>query len=161
VRSIDPKRALARTIDCTTMRDIVNNLKRQHLELTRITMALVPLFEPAPLSRDASEARRLLQALTGVLKVHISMEDRSFYPSLLQHRDAELRALARDFLARRDQLQTTYFAFINRWTEAGQIERDAGAFIAEAREMLFTLGQRMVQEDTEFHPLIVQRWDTM
>jgi hypothetical protein len=143
------------------MRSIVNNLKRQHLELTRITMALVPLFEVEPLRRDASEARRLLQSLTGVLRVHISMEDRSFYPSLLQHRDPQLRAMAQDFLARRDQIQTTYFAFIARWAEPSQIERDAEGFIAEAREVLLTLGQRMVQEDVEFHPLIVQRWDTM
>jgi hypothetical protein len=143
------------------MRSIVSNLKRQHLELTRITMALVPLFEVAPLSCDASEARRLLQSLTGVLRVHISMEDRSFYPSLLQHRDAQLRAMAQDFLARRDQIQTTYFGFLGRWAEPNQIERDAERFIAEAREVLFTLGQRMVQEDLEFHPLIVQRWDTL
>ena len=143
------------------MRSIVNNLKRQHLELTRITMALVPLFDAAPLSRDASEVRRHLQALTGVLRVHISMEDRSFYPSLLQHRDAELRELARDFLARRDQIQTTYFDFLGRWMEPRQIEHDASRFIAEARDVLFTLGQRMVQEDKEFHPLIVQRWETL
>jgi hypothetical protein len=143
------------------MRSIVNNLKRQHLELTRITMALVPLFEPAPLTRDATDVRRLLQALTGVLKVHVSMEDRSFYPSLLQHRDGQLRAMATEFLARRDQIQTTYFDFVGRWGEPGHIERDAGGFIAEAREVLLTLGQRMVQEDMEFHPLIVQRWDTI
>jgi hypothetical protein len=143
------------------MRSIVNNLKRQHLELTRITMALVPLFDAASLGRDASEVRQHLQSLTGVLRVHISMEDRSFYPSLLQHRDPELRNLARDFLARRDQIQSTYFDFMGRWGEPSQIERNASGFIAEAREVLFTLGRRMVEEDTEFHPLIVQRWDTM
>jgi hypothetical protein len=143
------------------MRSIVSNLKRQHLELTRITMSLVPLLEAAPLTRDATEVRRLLQSLTGVLKVHVSMEDRSFYPSLLQHRDPQLRAMAKDFLARRDQIQTTYFDFIARWSNPGDIERDAPTFIASAREVLFTLGQRMVEEDTDFHPQIIQRWDAI
>ena len=116
------------------MRSIVNNLKRQHLELTRITMALVPLFDAASLGRDASEVRLHLQSLTGVLRVHISMEDRSFYPSLLQHRDPELRNLARDFLARRDQIQSTYFDFMGRWvSRARSSAMRAGSLPRRAR----------------------------
>ena len=49
-------------------------------------MEIVPRLEPATLAGDATPVRRSLSALTGILKIHLAMEDRSFYPYLLEHR---------------------------------------------------------------------------
>jgi hypothetical protein len=87
----------------------------------------------------------------------VAMEDRSFYPYLLAHRDEELRKLATQFLAQRDEIQQRYQTFVDRWLELGAIERDPAAFVEETREMLLELGTRMVEEDKEFHPLILKR----
>jgi hemerythrin-like domain-containing protein len=139
------------------VRSIIHNLKSQHRDLTRITMEIVSRLEPVELAVDASEVRRCLRMLTGILKVHLAMEDKSFYPYLLSHRDAELRQLAEEFLAEREQIQARYLAFIERWLEAGVIESDAATFVEETRAMLMALGMRMMQEDREFHPLILER----
>jgi hypothetical protein len=139
------------------VRSIIKNLKHQHRELTRITMEIVPQLEPAELSSDAGPVRRNLSALRGILRVHLAMEDRSFYPYLLEHRDPELRKLASQFLAERDEIQQKWDAFTDRWSEPGAIEREPAVFIEETRAMLLCLGTRMVQEDHEFHPLVLSR----
>jgi hemerythrin-like domain-containing protein len=139
------------------VKNIIKNLTRQHRELTRVTMEIVPRLEAAQLAADATPVRRSLQALTGILKVHISMEDQSFYPFLRAHRDDQLRQLAENFLTQRDQIQDRYFAYVSEWLEPGRIERDTTRFIDETRAILLTLGTRMLQEDREFHPLVLER----
>jgi hypothetical protein len=139
------------------VRGIIHNLKMQHRELTRITMELVPRLEPSELAADASTVRKSLSMLTGILKVHLAMEDKSFYPYLLEHRDEELRKLAGQFLAEREEIQTRYLDFTARWMAPGAIEKDAASFVEETRAVLMQLGTRMLQEDREFHPLILER----
>jgi hemerythrin-like domain-containing protein len=139
------------------VRGIIHNLKMQHKELTRITMDIVPRLEPATLASDASSVRKNLSMLTGILKVHLAMEDKSFYPFLLAHRDGELRKMAEDFLAQREEIQTRFLDYTARWMEKGAIEKDASTFIEETRAVLMELGTRMLEEDREFHPLILQR----
>jgi Hemerythrin HHE cation binding domain len=138
------------------VRNIIDNLKRQHRDLTRITMEIVPRLEPAELAADAAGVRRSLHTLTGILKIHLAMEDRSFYPYLLQHRDEGLRELASRFLAERDEIQQRYQDYTERWLDPGAIEGDPAAFIEETRAVLLVLGTRMVQEDREFHPQVLQ-----
>lgn len=53
--------------------------------------------------------------MTGILKVHVAMEDQSFYPFLLSHRDGGLRDLAVRFMAARDEIQCRYLAYVKRW----------------------------------------------
>jgi hypothetical protein len=144
----------ARTL---VVQGIIDNLKRQHRELTKVTMEIVPQLEPTGLMRDATQVRRGLHSLTGILKVHLAMEDRSFYPYLLEHRDEELRKIASRFLDERDEIRVRYSAYTEKWLTVGAIERDAATFIEETRAMLMELGTRMLQEDREFHPLILSR----
>jgi hypothetical protein len=139
------------------VRSIIDNLKRQHRDLTRVTMEIVPALDVAELAADAAPVRRNLAALTGILKIHMAMEDRSFYPFLLEHRDVELRRLASQFLAERDEIQQRYQRYIDRWSPPGAIEGCPSPFIEETRAILMELGTRMVQEDKEFHPLILRR----
>jgi len=139
------------------VRNIIDNLKRQHRELTKVTMEIVPRLEAGRVEVEAAVIRRHLQSLSGILKVHTAMEDRSFYPFLMAHRDLELRGLATRFLAARDEIQERYLAYSARWLEAGAIEKDAARFVAESRAMFLELGTRMMQEDREFHPLILER----
>lgn len=141
------------------MRNIVANLSRQHRELTRLTMELVPLLDAARLTVDAHDVRRQLASIGGLLRVHVAMEDDAFYPSLLRHRDGELRTIARRFLVERDQIQGRWDAYHDRWRERPAIEGAAARFVDETRDMLLTLGKRMVEEDRSFHPDVLRRWE--
>jgi hemerythrin-like domain-containing protein len=127
------------------MKNIIVNLHRQHRELTKVTMQLVPLLDLARLQRGASDVRRLLRTLSGILHVHVSMEDRSFYPFLLRHRDEELRRVAEQYLAERDEIQGQFDDYSKRWLAVSAIESSAALFVDETRTMLLLLGTRMMQ----------------
>ena len=100
-----------------------------------------------------------MRTLTGILSVHVSMEDRSFYPFLLEHRNLELRKIAKQFLAERDEIKDAYADYSKRWSEGRAIEERAAQFIEETRTILLKLGKRMIQEDHHFHPRIVREWE--
>jgi hypothetical protein len=139
------------------MQRIIDNLSRQHRELVRTATEMFGWLDAAKLrERGAGDAFRALSSLSGILKVHLAMEDRSLYPGLVQHKDLQLRTLAQRFLDERCMIQERYDGYRGRWTSAAAIERDAEAFIEETRQVLGMLWNRMKMEDDVFHPEIVR-----
>jgi hypothetical protein len=141
------------------MRDVIANLHEQHGDLQRVAMDLVQILDEGELARDASAARRSLRTLAGILRVHLAMEDGSFYPRLLEHRDPQLRERAERFLAERAELERAFADYYARWRVGTAIEAEPARCIAETRALLLTLGRRMFAEDRDFHPFIVERWE--
>jgi hypothetical protein len=139
------------------MQRIIDNLTRQHGELVKVATQMFGWLDVGKLQRQGGgEAHRALSSLTGILNVHLAMEDRSLYPRLLQHDDAQLRTLARRFLDERVRLQEHFDAYRARWTSAAVIEADAAAFIDQTREVLGLMWNRMKLEDEVLHPEIVR-----
>ena len=136
------------------MRDVIENLSNQHRALTQVAMDLVPLLDGDQLAEDATAARRCVHSLAGILRVHLAMEDESFYPSLLEHRDPELRRKATRYLADREVIRQRFTEWNDRWRGAGAIETAAYRFIEQTRAMLRLLGKRMVEQDPSSTP----RW---
>jgi hypothetical protein len=153
VTSFDPDETLARTVP---MQRIIDNLTRQHRELVKMATEMFGWLDVEKLQRGAGDAHRLLSSLTGILNVHLAMEDRSLYPRLLQHFDAPLRDLARRFLDERGVLREQFDAYRARWPSTATIEAGAAAFIDETRVVLGMLWNRMKLEDDVLHPEIVR-----
>jgi hypothetical protein len=141
------------------VKHIIDNLTRQHRELMKAGAKLFACLDVERLAAGAQIAHQCLATLTGILAVHLSMEDRSFYPGLIAHRDPELARLARRFLDERADIQTRFDAYRERWTTASAIERAPESFAVESRAILQLLWQRMTDEDERFHPEILTRWD--
>ncbi len=142
------------------VKHIVDNLSKQHRQLARVGSEMFGWLEAGKLrAAGGAEAHRCLATLTGILRVHLSMEDRSFYPGLLDHRDPELRALAAQLLDERRRSELRYERYRERWPSATAIAAAPEAFIDDTREVLGLLWQRMHDEDDRFHPEIVARWE--
>jgi len=140
------------------MRNVIENLSRQHRELVRAATRMFGWLDPSRLQGHAAEAHQCLSTLTGILRVHLSMEDRSFYPSLLGHRDEALREMARTFLDERADLERRYEGYRDAWPNAAAIAGAPERFADETRQILGMLWQRMHDEDDRFHPEIIARW---
>jgi hypothetical protein len=139
------------------MQRIIDNLTRQHRELVRTATEMFGWLDATKLrTRGATDVHRALSSLSGTLKVHLAMEDRSLYPHLVNHRDLQLRTLALRFLDERAALRDRYEEYKRRWPSATAIERDAGRFIDESRQILGMLWTRMKQEDDVLHPQIIR-----
>jgi hypothetical protein len=139
------------------MQRIIENLTRQHKELVRTATEMFAWLDAGKLrARGGGDVHRALSSLSGILKVHLAMEDRSLYPSLVNHRDAQLRTLAQQFLDERAELRERYDAYKARWTSAASIQGAAEKFVDETRQILAMLYMRMKKEDDLFHPEIVR-----
>ena len=139
------------------MQRIIDNLTRQHRELVRTATEMFGWLDATKLrSRGAADAHRALSSLSGILKVHLAMEDRSLYPNLVNHRDLQLRTLALRFLDERAALRDRYEEYKLRWPSATTIEREPDRFIEESRQILALLWTHMKQEDDVLHPHIVR-----
>jgi hypothetical protein len=140
------------------MRRIIENLSRQHRELLKVGTQMFGWLDVGKLQRGAGEAHRALSSLTGILNVHLAMEDRSLYPRLLEHEDAQLRALAKRFLDERGMLRSQFDRYREHFPSAASIEAAPAAFVDETRAMLGVLYNRMKLEDDVLHPEIVRRF---
>jgi hemerythrin HHE cation binding domain-containing protein len=139
------------------MQRIIDNLSRQHKELVRTGTEMFGWLDPAKLrAKGASEVYRSLSSLSGILKVHLAMEDRSLYPHLVNHRDLQLRTMAQRFLDERSQIRDRYDEYKGRWSSAAAIEANAERFVEETRQILGMLHNRMKMEDDVLHPEIVR-----
>ncbi|HEX9102084.1 MAG TPA: hemerythrin domain-containing protein [Polyangia bacterium] len=139
------------------MQRIIDNLTRQHRELVRTATEMFGWLDAAKLrARGGGEVHRALSSLSGILKVHLAMEDRSLYPHLVNHRDAQLRTLALRFLDERVELREQYDEYKARWLSTAAIEAGAERFIDETRAILGMLWNRMRMEDEILHPEIVR-----
>jgi hypothetical protein len=139
------------------MQRIIENLTRQHRELVRTATEMFGWLDAKKLrARGAADVHRALSSLSGILKVHLAMEDRSLYPHLVNHRDLQLRTLAVRFLDERAALRQDYDDYQHRWPSAIAIERDAERFIDDSRRILGMLWTRMKREDDVLHPEIVR-----
>jgi hemerythrin-like domain-containing protein len=139
------------------MQRIIENLTRQHKELVRTATEMFGWLDAAKLrARGAADVHRALSSLSGILKVHLAMEDRSLYPHLVDHRDLQLRTLAQRFLDERAALRQRYEEYQALWPSAVAIGRDANRFIDDTRQVLGMLWTRMKLEDDVLHPEIVR-----
>lgn len=108
---------------------------------------------PSRIEADPTAARRLLARFRGLLLVHAAMENDALYPSLLEHRDANVRARARALF---DEVGTIYDGVREhgeRWSTPERIQAGAALFVQETVALLKTLGKRMARENAELYPL--------
>ena len=141
------------------MQRIIDNLTHQHRELVRTAQRVFGWLDADKLRAHRADAvYRELSSLSGILKVHLAMEDRSLYPHLVTHRDPHLRTLALRFLGERAAIRRDYDDYRARWPSASAIEAQAERFVEETRLVLGMLWNRMKMEDDVLHPEIVRAY---
>lgn len=115
---------------------------------------LSKLLDARALPDQASEARRLLSRLSGILRVHLAMEDQALYPRLAQHADEKLRTLASRYAEEMGSIQADFTDYLSRWPSRGAIAKDPEGFMKETRAVFTALRERIDREDEELYPLV-------
>jgi len=128
-----------------------DNFRKQHGELLNVAKSMAKLLDAERLKQDASEVRRLLCVLHGKLSVHLVMEDKSLYPRLLNHHEADIRTTTQRYIDEMGSLAGAFKAYVGRWPTATAIQANPDAFIAETGGVFEALGKRIVQENQELY----------
>lgn len=130
------------------------NFRKQHDEILAIARQINGLLQPAQMEQNAAEVRTLLSHLSGKLSVHLAMEDKSLYPSLIGHTDAHVKSVAKSYSDEMGSLAGGFKAYLDKWSNATVIRADANHFITETKALFNLLSKRIQRENTELYPLL-------
>jgi Hemerythrin HHE cation binding domain len=123
-----------------------DNLRRQHRELLRLAREIAARLHGAAIMTDAAKLRSQIAMLSGILNVHLAMEDGVMYPRLRLHEDPRIRALAARYVDEMGDLKKTFVDYSRRWNTPEAMRAAPGDFIRESRAVLDALTRRIGRE---------------
>jgi hypothetical protein len=92
--------------------------------------------------------------LSGVVKLHLKIEDSMLYPGVAESANRKLASLGERYQREMEGIAGEYFDFAARWNLATHVAADPEAFRQDANRVLRVLFERMKREDNEFYPAI-------
>lgn len=128
-----------------------DRFREQHNDLLKIAGELQSLLNPVDLSKDGAKARACLASLMGKLVLHLGAEDKVLYPELAAHKDASVAAMAKRFSVEMQETAKAVVAYNNKWGTPTAIKSNATEFIAETRNVLRILADRIKRENQELY----------
>jgi hypothetical protein len=131
-----------------------DNLRRQHRELLRLSRDIAAWLKVDAISTGAVRLRAQIAALSGVLNVHLAMEDGVMYPRLRVHDDPGIRAVAARYVDEMGGLKKTFVEYSRRWNTPEAMRAAPGDFIRESHAVLDALTHRIMREEAELYPLV-------
>jgi len=135
---------------------IVETLRTQHERLAAVAGNLRRQLNVDHLTRSAGETRTLLSSLVGLLRVHLSAEDKVLYPRLMESADPNVRETAKRFVDEMGGLSNALAGFVRRWPHPGSIAERPDQFIHETAELLDALETRIRSEEAVLYPMLIE-----
>jgi hypothetical protein len=130
----------------------ITTLRQQHDAAEEIAATIVSIIASYRDQYDAIPIARLVGKLNALLRVHFAYEDTVLYPSLMQSRDPDTAALAREFADEDASLAPQFEEFARRWSGPTIIAAMFDRFRDEATALLATLGARIERENDHLYP---------
>src|SRR5512140_1657334 len=90
-------------------------LRQQHELLTGLLDDAAKLVAPGKPVPDPAAALEVVGRLMRALRVHLAVEDKSMYPRLLDHPDAQVQSMARRYLEEMGGLSSAFAGWARRF----------------------------------------------
>lgn len=133
---------------------ITANFIQQHEDLLSVAKEMSKLLDPNILGKDAQPVRSLLSKLSAKLKIHLASEDKSLYPELLNHKDANVKATTKKFMDEMGSISSVFVKYTEKWVSADAIQKNPNDFIKETEGLFSALAKRIEKENRELYPLV-------
>jgi hypothetical protein len=131
-----------------------DSFRKQHDEIMAIAREINGLLGSTIADDAAEKIRALLSRLAGLVNVHLAMEDKALYPTLLAHTDASVAATARQFSDEMGSVAAAFVAYIKAWPTSVAIKADAVRFTTESKAIFNALSKRIHRENVELYVLL-------
>lgn len=128
--------------------------RAQHDDILKVVTEISSQLNVNQLSKDASAVRSLLSTFFGKLNVHLSMEDKALYPKLLDHPDAQVKAMAKKFMVEMGGVAEAVNAYKDKWSTATKIQENPSGFIEHTNGIFDALGKRITRENNELYKTV-------
>ncbi|KAB8038547.1 hemerythrin domain-containing protein [Janthinobacterium aquaticum] len=131
----------------------IDKFKQQHLDILAAIDALRTLARAGVAGQAPAIAAQIV-AMSGLIKLHLAVEQRYLYPAVQGSGMASLVRMGHRYETEMDGIAGAYLAFASRWNTALRLEAEPEQFRSEANTVLHALYQRMRREDHELYPAI-------
>ena len=131
----------------------IDKFKHQHADILSAIAGLRKLVQTG-IAEHAADISARIVAMSGVIKLHLAVEDRTLYPALESSGDLALARMSVHYRGEMDGISGAYLAFAGKWNTPRQLLEQPETFRDEANVVLKMLYERMKKEDREFYPAI-------
>ncbi|MFS2002643.1 hemerythrin domain-containing protein [Duganella sp. CT11-25] len=131
----------------------IDKFKHQHIDILSAITDLRKLVQSGIANHAADIAQRIV-AMSGIIKLHLAVEDRVLYPALEASGNSQLAGMGQKYRQEMDSIAGSYLNFAAKWNTPRQLAEEPEAFREEANQVLKALYDRMKREDREFYPAI-------
>jgi iron-sulfur cluster repair protein YtfE (RIC family) len=131
----------------------IDKFKHQHIDILSAIADLRKLVQSGIANHAADIAQRIV-AMSGIIKLHLAVEDRVLYPALEASGNSQLAGMGQKYRQEMDGIAGSYLNFAAKWNTPRQLAEEPEAFREEANQVLKALYDRMKREDREFYPAI-------
>jgi hypothetical protein len=131
----------------------IDKFKRQHTAILAGISRLRSLAH-AGIADNAADIARQIVDISGIVKLHLSIEDGLLYPELARSGDQRLARLGQQYQHEMAGIAQEYFDFVMAWNTADRVRADPERFRVHANKALRILYERMRREDREFYPAV-------
>ena len=101
---------------------------------------------------NAMEIATAVVRLGSVVKMHLSSEDKFFYPELLK-KDDQTKTIACFYMKEMDDLYGAFTDFSERWNTPSKVKENINCFEKDFKAIGSALIKRMEREEAELYPL--------
>lgn len=126
--------------------------QEQHKELLAMAGELNALLVQGTLEKEGGPARQILGELAGKLTVHLAMEDKVLYPTLLNSGRKEAADLAQRYLDEMGGIKQAFTAYLAAWPSGSAIQKDPAGFITQTKGIIAAVGKRIEAEEKHLYP---------
>ena len=131
----------------------IDKFKLQHLAILAAIDALRRLARGGVAAQAQAIAAQII-AMSGLIKLHLAVEQRYLYPAAQACGVARVARLGREYENEMHGIAGAYLDFAGRWNTPVRLAAEPEAFRSEANTVLHALYQRMRREDHDLYPAI-------
>ena len=131
----------------------IDKFRHQHVTILDCIARLRQTVQ-AGIAEHANDIARQIVAMSGVIKLHLAIEDSTLYPALAHSGDARLARMGSRYQHEMAGIVDDYLSFAHRWNLGTHVAAQPDRFRADANRVLRVLYERMRREDSEFYPAV-------
>lgn len=132
----------------------IENLMEQHLKIRELISDVKTCIKQEKKNENLKLLSYKINKLAGVLRLHLSSEDRYLYPLLMESENQNTKEMAEAFDKSMGGLSNAYISFKTRYNTFEKIAENYDGFVLELESTFEQLLIRLNREDNELYPLV-------
>jgi hemerythrin-like domain-containing protein len=130
----------------------IEKFKQDHSYISEVIRRVEGALAGAGTEKGLEALIAAVRDLFGRLTVHLALEDQVLYPKLKSSSEPTVRDMAKRFEQQMGGIKSSFDEYGKRWPGKLAVGKDPTAFVAETRQTITALKERIRREDSELYP---------